>query len=119
MQTRFAAAITAILTALTWSGTATAEDPDAEKRAHGLIIYAMAEAGSEYCPDIKIRFGTRMTISEVFGYSPPVDDTAIAELEREKQALFTAFRSVPRATACERLMQEYGPGGRPHLFDFN
>ncbi len=82
-------------------------------------LYALAEAGDEYCPDIKLKFGVRMAIADTWGYRPPTSEEEINKLEAIKANLFSRFRKGgSRSYVCELLMQEYGPGGQIELFAF-
>ena len=87
----------------------------------GRRAYATMQAGAEYCPDIEETWVAAATIKEVFGYGYAAFTDNPAEwrrLQAQKDKLFEAFRSVPRLMVCEYLMQQFGPGGRLHLFQF-
>lgn len=84
----------------------------------GRRAYALMEAGAEYCPNLENTWTAGAMVMEGYSYDPLVNDAEIHRLLAEKQKFFETFRSVPRAIVCEMLMQEFGPGGRLHLFQF-
>lgn len=93
----------------------TAADTTADK---GIRLYALAEAGSEYCPEIEMTFLVRPVIARAFGFDA---GAAIRDgrLDAERTRWFGVFRSGPgRAIVCAQLMDSFGPGNSPQLFEW-
>lgn len=88
---------------------------EAQTREQGRTLYAIAETGPEYCPGIERRWLVMGTITRAFDYRPEDDR---AGLRAERQRLFEAYRSAPRAAVCEMLMREFGPGADFEMFQF-
>lgn len=77
-------------------------------------LYSLAEAGSEYCPDIEMTWGALAALH--YDHSDPAEQGRFAAAKRD---WFGVFRKVGnRAIACELLMDKYGPGARLELFQF-
>lgn len=77
-------------------------------------LYALVDAAEEYCPDIKVRFGSRAMI----GYDLEPEG-AYQAMTAEKDDWFRQFRNIgSRPIVCATLMDKFGPGGSPHLFAF-
>ena len=84
----------------------------------GRKIYAIVEATTDYCPNVERRWGVLSAIKAAYGYAPPTTEAELMALNQEKQKVFATLRSVGRRAGCEYMMDQYGPGGDPELFQF-
>lgn len=77
-------------------------------------IMGIVQATIAYCPTIEARSGILGVLYESISTLKDEEDVATA-----KQAAFSLLRGASsRDVACELMMQDYGPGGSPELFQF-
>lgn len=78
-------------------------------------LYALGEAGPEYCPNIETGWFKMAAI----GYDMSADQDEYQRFKAAKNDWFQTFRKVgSRAVVCEFLMDKFGPGSPSELFQF-
>ncbi len=76
-------------------------------------MYALAEVGPKYCPNIETQWFAKGSI----GYRMTEEDYPLYKAAEDHW--YEVFRQVgSRAVVCEMLMREHGPGGKLELFQF-
>lgn len=105
-----AIALTVIALSVTVA-SAHAEATVAQKRK----LYALADAGPAYCPEIKAPWYVLGSIH----YNMSSDDAEYGRYKAEFDDWLRTFRSVGnRAVVCQMLMDTYGPGTKLELFQY-
>lgn len=103
-------ALAVVLMAVAWVAPSAADDLEAKRK-----IYALTEAGPEYCPDIE----TGWFVQGAIDYDMSATPDEVDKFQAEQKNWFKLFRKAgSRKAVCESLMDMYGPGADLALFSF-
>lgn len=78
-------------------------------------LYALGEAGPEYCPNIETGWFKMGAI----GYDMSTDDAEWQRYKAAKNDWFQTFRKIgSQPIVCQLLMDKFGPGTQSELFQY-